>query len=52
MSAARFGHKSGPLWWNYDLSAAVRFNDAVGIEVRWWGITIGRWGFGIMRRVR
>ena len=35
---------------NFDLSKAVRFMDATGWKTRWWGVTIGQFGFGVMKR--
>ncbi len=44
--------KLGPFWLNYDLSKAVRFMDDVGWRTRWWGLTLGDFGVGVMRRDR
>ena len=40
----------GGVFLNYDLSKAVRFMDATGWKTRWWGVTIGPFGFGVMVR--
>ncbi|HET7321181.1 MAG TPA: hypothetical protein VFI96_01720 [Longimicrobiaceae bacterium] len=45
-----YGRNVGPFWWRYDLSAGRRFLTAHGWELRWWGVTIGEVGIGVMVR--
>ena len=47
----RYGRSIGPFFWRYNLTLGAEFNRAVlGQTLRWWGVSWGQWGIGIMRR--